>query len=174
MNIESSNRLHATRRACLAVAIAAPLFLSSPKLADAQEVVVVQAGPTRSEGGAYRGPNWALLSTGLAVFGGTYVASAIVAGTSSHAGDKSLYAPIVGPWIDLGTRCPSGCADDMGRKVLLGFDGVFQAVGAIAIVSSFLWPDHRAPSRRAHATTFHIAPTSYGPGAPGLTMVGKF
>jgi hypothetical protein len=168
MKLDLSHRRGSLR---LALALAAPLALLLPSVASAQTVVVVEGGG-RDE---YRGPNWFLLSSGLAVFSGTYIASAVVAGTSSHDGDKVLYAPLVGPWVDMATRCSAPCGDDTGNKVLLGFDGVFQAIGALTIVSSFFVHGNRPLGRRASATTtFHIAPASYGRGAPGLTMVGTF
>jgi hypothetical protein len=166
------------RRAHLAFALAAPFALLLPSVASAQQVVVVQGAtaPAQSEARVeYAGPNWGLLGSGLAVFSGTYIASIVVAGTSSHGGDKDLYIPFVGPWIDMANRCPTTCVGDTGNKVLLGFDGVFQGIAAIAIVSSFFVPERRSSlSRRASATTFHFAPASYGRGAPGLTMVGTF
>jgi hypothetical protein len=161
----------------LALAVALPLALSLPSVASAQEVVVVQQGGPRSEVDRYPGPNWAAFSSGLAVFGGTYIGSIVVAGTSSHAGDKDLYIPLVGPWIDMANRCsgPGSCNGDLGNKVLLGLDGVFQGIGAISIATSFFMRDRREGlGRRASVPTFQIAPASVGRGAPGLTMVGTF
>ena len=152
-----------------AVAVAAALGTLAPP-AHAQEVVVVNQGDSRGE---YRGPNWMLLSTGLVIFSGTYTASFAVAASSNHAGDSALYAPLVGPWFDIANRCPAGCNDDVGRKVLLGFDGVFQAVGLLSIASSFFLPSRRSRGL-ADAPTFRVLPASLGRGAPGLTAVGTF
>jgi hypothetical protein len=174
MNLELSHRPSSARgrRAHLALAFAVPLALLVPSVASAQTVVVVQQGPEAR--GDYAGPNWGVLGSGLAVFSGTYFASAVVAGTSAHAGDRDLYIPLVGPWIDMANRCP-GCSGDTGSKVLLAFDGVFQGLGALGIVSSFFVPARRSLGRRADLSpTFHFAPASYGRGAPGLAMVGTF
>src|SRR6185369_470889 len=151
MKLELSHRNNGARgrRAHIALALAAPLALLLPSVASAQQVVVVQgpAAPARSEHVEYAGPNWGLLGPGLAVFSVTYFSSVLVAATSTHEGDKNLYIPLVGPWLDMATRCPTACDGDTGRKVLLGFDGVFQGIGAIAIVTSFFVPDRR--SRRS-------------------------
>jgi hypothetical protein len=157
----------------LAVVIAAASTLASPAVARAQEVVVVnQGGESETR---YR-PNWMLLSSGLIVFGGTYTASIIVAGTSDHPGDKRLYAPLVGPWLDIAERCPIVCNNETNRKVLLGFDGAFQGIGTLAIVGSFLFPSRRGRrfAEDTTAPTFRILPASLGRGAPGLTAVGTF
>jgi hypothetical protein len=157
----------------LAAAATAGLLAFTP-VANAQQVVVVNQGG--DSGGGYRGPDWAVLGSGLLVFGGTYTASLVVAATSTHAGDKGLYAPIVGPWLDIANRCPVTCSGEVGNKVLLGFDGVFQAIGVLSIASSFFW----APSRRGRmaqredAPSFHLLPASLGRGAPGMMAVGTF
>jgi hypothetical protein len=153
----------------LAATVAAIGSLVLPSVAHAQQVVVVDEGE-------YRGPNWGLLSSGIVVFGGTYMASIVVAGTSDHAGDKALYAPLVGPWLDLVNRCPGGCNNDLGNKVLLGLDGVFQGIGALSIVSSFFMPrtHARGVARSETAPSFSVLPASLGRGAPGLLAVGTF
>ena len=106
----------------------------------AQTTVVQPApAPVAREGGSeWAGPNRHLLVSGIVVFGASYGAAAVVAGASEHRGDDNLYAPLVGPWIDLADRghCGPGC-DDTGNRVLLVFDGVLQAVGAISIISAF-------------------------------------
>jgi hypothetical protein len=173
MKFDISSRLVGGWRALVAVA-AASGTLALPSLAHAQEVVVVNQGEGPRE---YRGPNWALLSSGLLIFGGTYTASFVVASTSSHAGDTALYAPLVGPWLDIANSCPGLCNNEVGRKVLLGFDGVFQGIGALTIVSSFLVPSRRGRGYAALGAgplTFRVLPASLGRGSPGLTAVGTF
>jgi hypothetical protein len=155
--------------AALAALAAASVFVL-PSVAHAQQVVVVDEGESR-------GPSWGLISSGLVVFAGTYTASFAVAATSSHAGDKALYVPIVGPWLDIANRCPGACNGDVGDKVLLGFDGVFQAIGALSVVSGFLMPRrhvHNVMAGGASDLSLHVVPASYGRGTPGLAMVGTF
>ena len=105
-----------------------------------------------------------------------YNASLVVAGTSAHAGDMGLYAPIVGPWLDIANRCPGTCNGEVGNKVLLGFDGVFQALGVLSVASSFFWTPSRQGrvAQREDAPSFHVLPASVGRGAPGLMAVGTF
>lgn len=161
-----------TRGSRQLLALLAVAALSVSSAASAQQTVVVQAtAPARSDsGGGYAGPNWWLMSSGLTVFGLSYMASVIVAGTSSRDSDKSLYVPLAGPWMAM-ANC---CEGDRGRSTLLAFDGIFQGVGAIAIVSSFFMPTGRPTTQAAKALTIRVAPTSYGVGAPGLTVVGAF
>jgi hypothetical protein len=178
MNLD--NRAHTTARrsdafrpVAFAIALAAAAVAARPAVAHAQEVVVVNQG--REGGSTYRGPNWMLLSSGLIVFGGTYTASIVVASTSGHAGDQGLYAPLVGPWLDIANRCPIRCDDETGRKVLLGFDGVFQAIGALSIVGSFVFPyGGRGGVAQNDGPSFRVLPASLGRGAPGLVALGTF
>ena len=169
-HVHSSGRV--VRRSALALGLAFSAVAVVPSLALAQQTVVVQSGGEgRSD---YRGPNWELLGSGLAVFGGTYVASVVVAGTSSRYGDKDLYAPLVGPWMDLGRHCYTGCDGEPGRSVLLALDGVFQGVGVLAVISSLLVPRRSAVSARTTTTALHLVPASLGRGAPGLMLAGAF
>jgi len=157
------------RLATLALTLAVTGSLLLPAVAQAEEVVVVESG--------YRGPDSRVLGSGVFVFGGTYLASAVVAGTSSHPGDQYLWAPIVGPWLDIANRCSGTgpCDSDTGRKILLGFDGVFQGLGLLSMASAFLVPSRRSRdlARREPATELHVLPASYGR-TPGLAVVGTF
>jgi len=75
--------------------------------------------------------NRRMLGTGLVLFGGTYTASAIVAGESANPHDNpNLYYPIAGPWMDMAQRGVGA-----GDKVLLAFDGLTQGIGALAVLS---------------------------------------
>jgi hypothetical protein len=171
----SARRLGSLGRAALAGAVCAAGLVAAPTRAHAQEVVVVEPrGEVRS---TYYGPNWGLLTSGLILFGGTYTASFVVAATSGHAGDQALYAPVVGPWLDIANRCPNGCNDDAGRKVLLGFDGVVQGIGVLAVITSFFVPNghERGVARIGRTATLRILPGSFGgAGSPGLRAVGTF
>jgi hypothetical protein len=125
----------------------------------------------------YVGPNRALLWGGVVTLGVPYTASVIVAAESSRSGDKSLYIPIAGPWVDLVQRsgCPvalTTCNSETLNKVLLVGDGIFQAVGTIAILSSFFVRHHRARGT-ASAPELHLAPMSIRAGS-GLAVLGTF
>jgi hypothetical protein len=61
--------------------------------------------------------------------------------------------------------------------VLLGFDGVFQGLGVLTVVSALLFPRmRRERSARLDpmAPTFRILPTSVARAAPGLVALGTF
>ena len=157
----------------------------------AQPVVVVQPQTQRAvtteQPSGYAGPNRSLLATGLVAFGGTYLASVIVAGTSNHQGDSHLYVPVVGPWLDVGDRgsCTStfssNCDPETLNKVLLVGDGVLQGVGVIAIVLSLIVPEERSTvttTTTAKAEppkpTLRVLPGSVARGAPGMVLVGSW
>ncbi|MEO6419097.1 MAG: hypothetical protein ABIP39_06805 [Polyangiaceae bacterium] len=120
-------------------------------------------------------PNRPLLYTGMVLFAGSYGSSLIVAATSERDGDKRLYWPLVGPWLDLGNRqCDiRPCGNDSAEKALLIADGITQAAGAFLMVSSiFVAENRRGPIRQTHA--FQLAPAKLGRGAFGLSAVGSF
>jgi hypothetical protein len=160
----------------LAAVAAAAALIMSPSVAHAQQTTVIN---NEGEASGYAGPNWMVLSSGLLIFGGTYTASLVVAGTSDHAGDKLLYAPIIGPWLDMTNRCPSNgnCSSSQTAAVAgLAVDGVFQGLGALTIATAFLLPGRhrRGMAQSASGMTFSVLPASYGRGIPGLTAVGTF
>ena len=126
-------------------------------------------------------PNPYLLTTGFILFGGSYIPSLIVAAESSNPSDQHLYVPLAGPWIDLANRggCPvssNSCNTETTNKVLLGVDGVFQAIGTLEVIWGFLRPVHEDVTV-VHATRYtpeiHFEPTKLA-GGYGLTAFGKF
>jgi hypothetical protein len=170
----------------LACTAAASLAASTIARAD---TTVVQPAPVRYQPVAeaphgYTGPNRALLVTGLATFGLSYIPAVTVAATSSLDADHHLYVPIAGPWLDLANRPPcearyTSCDTENVNKVLIGVDGVFQAIGVIAIFTSFLAPEHErtvvtASERPRTPTKVYVTPAHLGPGGYGLAAVGSF
>jgi len=93
------------------------------------------------------GPNRAMLHSGIWTLGLSYVPAVVVAAESGRHGDKNLYIPVAGPWMDLSARgsCPPNttCSNETTNKVLLAVDGVFQGIGALDIVGAFLFPETR-------------------------------
>ncbi len=87
-------------------------------------------------------PNWPLLITGAAVFGASYGASAIVAGTSDRASNNKLFLPGVGPWLALHDMdCDLvGCKSEGLYKGLLIADGAVQALGVVGIILGVVVP----------------------------------
>ncbi|WP_437608467.1 hypothetical protein WMF20_47465 [Sorangium sp. So ce834] len=92
-------------------------------------------------------PNRGLIWSGVAVLGTTYGISTVVATFSDKPADRALWVPIAGPWIDLGSRGKCGgdraCNTEATNKVLLVADGLGQAIGALQILSGFIFPAKR-------------------------------
>jgi hypothetical protein len=128
-------------------------------------------------------PNRAMLSSGAFALGVPYVSSVIVAAESDHPGDHNLYVPVAGPWMDLADRhCPTAgpCNHEGLYKGLLIGDGILQGIGALEIVSAFLFPEtvttreatRRAPSGATTATV-KFTPT-FTSGSLGVAALGAF
>jgi len=119
-----------------------------------------------------------VFTTGLVTFGLAYGASVIVAAGSNHKGDNRLYVPILGPWLDLGSRgtCPvdqQSCDSETTNKVLLVGDGIIQAAGALTMFSGLLFPEHRVLATK-NFTVAQIVPVNFGSGRNGLAALGTF
>ena len=144
------------------------------------DTTIVQVPAERAP--AYAGPpNVPLLTTGLVTFGLSYVPAIVVAGESTQSADHSLYVPIAGPWIDIASRPRCGtlggpdCTTETTDKVLIGVDGVFQAIGAVETVFGLLTPEHAVVTTVAKhdRPTLKVAPTRVGSGY-GLGAVGSW
>ncbi len=130
-------------------------------------------------------PNRPLLHSGIWVLGLSYVPAVIVAAESHREGDKRLYIPVAGPWMDLASRsnCPTNvtCSNETTNKVFIVIDGVFQGLGAFNIVGAFVFPETRTVtvgSSKRSATSVsslsvHLRPIKIG-GNYGLAAAGTF
>ena len=115
-----------------------------------------------------------LFVSGALVFAGTYTASVAVAVTTDHTGGNQLYVPVVGPWIALDEwgNCAAAnpsCGQSAADKVLLVADGVFQAVGLVAMIDSLLAPAHYRVNARTADHGIHVSPSRNG-----MTVFGHF
>lgn len=130
------------------------------------------------------GPNRALIRTGVLVLGVSYVPAFLVASTNPRPDDDYLYFPVAGPWLDLANRQPcSSCENESLNKALLVTDGIFQGIGALEIVGSFLFMETRVAAtsiRNPKSVAFtgnripvSITPT-YVPGGYGVMAAGEF
>ncbi len=157
---------------------------SSMRSAKADEVVMQRSAVVKDQT-ATTGPNRALLSSGIWILGLSYVPAIVVAAESSRVGDKSLYIPVVGPWMDLATRsncAPNVTCSDTSNKVLIVVDGVFQGIGALDIVGAFIFPETRTVTvsasepreTRGSSLTLRVLPAQLGARGYGLTAVGTF
>jgi hypothetical protein len=154
----------------VSVLCACAALLSAGGVAFAQSDTVTEKG----------GPSRAMLVSGLATFGISYGAAALVAASSDLNADHRLFVPIAGPWMALSDRggcgagTPRSCNAATTNQVLIIADGVFQALGALLVVESFLNPE-TITTRRASAEPpqIHLAPT-FGANGYGLSAFGSF
>ena len=120
-----------------------------------------------------------VVTSSVVTFGVVYGASVIVASTSGHVGDKRLYVPLLGPWLDLADRGSCGglgnpsCDRETGYKILLIGDGIIQAASAIAILTGILRPTRVIASRNT-TLTLQLTPVTVAGGNPGLGAFGRF
>jgi hypothetical protein len=161
--------------------LAAGVTLAGPTSAQAQETVVVESSPPAAAVESSEVlPNRSLLRSGVFTLGASYVPALVVAIESDHPADDHLYAPVVGPWLDLSNRgdCDGDCDGETVNKVLLVTDGVFQGIGALQILGSFIFPESRAAativgSDGKPAVSFRVMPTKIARGS-GLVAFGEF
>ena len=175
-------------QAAPAPAVVAPAAAPSPVVVEpaqaappSQVVVDDRHGEVEADSAHHWRPNRALLMTGLVLAGVPYIASATVAATSSHTGDADLWVPVIGPWLDVGNRggCPANnasCGAEIGNKVLLVGDGIFQSVGVLEIAGAFIFPEtvRIATVQTGKGSWFTVAPARLGAGAYGMSAVGQF
>jgi hypothetical protein len=115
-------------------------------------------------------PNRAYLYTGGAMFIGSYATTAAVNATENV--DRTLFIPIVGPWLHLADRPDD--ASTTGTVLIVG-SGVVQGVGALLTAASFFIPE-RVPAATIQAgnVKMNLTPAAYGRGTAGLAAVGTF
>jgi hypothetical protein len=166
--MRTNNSIRRFAASALAVAV-----LGIGATASAQQSVVV-AGDDDNDGGS-RGPNAFLFNSGLITTGLSYTPALIVAVNSDRSEDKYLYAPFVGPWLDLGARDGEG---DKVDRTLLVVDGVFQTIGAIQLIASFMFMDGDDDVASADESTIvsetAVAPARLAEDGYGFVAVGRF
>jgi hypothetical protein len=177
MKGESMNAIYA---GCLSLAGALVVNLAAPNAAHADQVIVESSAPPAAVESGGTLPNRDLLRSGVFTLGASYVPALVVAIESDRSADEHLYAPIVGPWLDLAHRdddCDGACDKETANKVLLVADGVFQGIGALQLVGAFIFPETRAVTIAngdgTPAVSFTVVPTRLATGN-GLVAVGNF
>lgn len=86
-------------------------------------------------------PHRPLLITGSAIFLGSY-ATTVIATAANDGPDKSLYIPVVGPWLHLADR--NGTEGRTEQTLLVGASGVVQGLGVGLMVASLFIPEKRS------------------------------
>ena len=151
-------------------------------LAAGATLTLPAAAQQRTDTVEYAGPNRSLLKGGAWTLGLSYVPALIVGIESDLPEDRYLLVPVAGPWVDLAKRdCPT-CAHETLNKVLLATDGIFQGIGSLQIIGSFLFYERtetttvsrRKPGEPKSDFSLRLSPKRYGSGGYGLTAFGTF
>jgi hypothetical protein len=138
-------------------------------------------------------PRKGLVVAGPIIFGVPYFLSLSVAASSRFEPDHWLYAPLVGPFLDLANRkedCTASpgqfgtnyyCDDDSTTRFFLMFDGLMQVSGMAMLVLGLALPQQLlvrddAPFTGSKAKTFawSIAPQKFGRSGYGVGMAAIF
>lgn len=163
----------------------AAISLLGATAAQAQEsTVTVNEPPTRERVETRTAYGVPLTVAGGGLLVASYVPSMIVAAESPNDSDKMLWAPVVGPWLDLADRggCPVGrsCDTENGYKALLIADGIVQDVGTVMLISGLISAgvESSRPTTAKHEPqkpSFKLTTMQFGRGASmGAGIVGTF
>ena len=162
--------------------LALGIVVTAPTLASAQDGTSSEPAsesiPPPTGEGTSTGVDGYLFTTGFLMFGVPYSISVMEAQGSYDTGHHgNLYAPVVGPWIDLANRpsCTAAintCDHATRTDALLIADGLFQAGGVLVMIDA-LFLGHRAPAI-ADDTKLHLTPTTYAGTGGGLNVFARF
>ncbi|HUH04827.1 MAG TPA: hypothetical protein VML75_22675 [Kofleriaceae bacterium] len=160
----------------LIAAVLGVVLLALPAQALAQQQTVII--PPDDDSSRVSSTNTTPILTGALTFGLSYGAAVMVAATTDSSANDRLYVPLIGPWLAIADRpeCPvdeQSCDSETTKKVLLGVDGVFQAVGAITLVYGLLTP--RSYTRTTVAgQQVEVVPVAMQGGGNGFGLTGSF
>lgn len=135
-----------------------------------------------------------LVVAGPIVFGVPYFLSLSTAASSGYQPDRWLYAPVVGPFVDLANRKEDctispgfnggnnyNCGDDSVARFFLMFDGLMQVSGVAMLIFGLALPQQvlvrdDAPFVGSKSKTFawSIAPQTFGRSGYGVGMAAIF
>lgn len=155
-----------TRALSSTVLTAAAVCVAAPAHADQTVVVGDDSGPS--------GPNPLLFTSGLVTTAIGYTPAVLVAMNSSRPEDDYLYAPVVGPWLDLAAR--DDIEDDGLNRSLLVVDGIVQAVGVLQLAASFMFigSDDDVAGSDTGQVQASFVPTRMPNNGYGVLAVGTF
>jgi hypothetical protein len=175
------------RSAAAGIALAATFVWATP----------ASAGATGDEGGTVRWPGrgasesaqsaddstgGTLLVSGLVTLTLSYIPAFVLATQSTLPIDQRLYAPVVGPWLDLANRPACGpttvlCNTEIAAQAMLVADGIVQAVGAIQVLVGLGSLANESSSNNVKVVDkvgVRVTPAQFGAGGYGLAAIGKF
>jgi hypothetical protein len=160
---------HVFRRVA-ASALAAALIGRAP-MASAQSKGAAAGTDRRAPGG----PNAFLFHSGLVMTGLGYTPALIAAIKSDRSEDEYLYAPFAGPFLDLTAREE----ENRAARRLLVLDAVFQTLGLLQLVASFVYIEGPSDIRAANSSSSAWSQTAVGPArlsedGYGLVALGRF
>jgi len=149
-----------------------------PGVALAQETAVPPASTTAEAPTPAPGPSLWLVG-GITTLAFSYAPAALVGATSGLAVDRTLFIPVLGPWIDLTQRpsCSGGACSDKAAKELLVIDGALQAASLAAVLFGLVSPPHESATAARSASlrpTIRVSPAPIGSAGHGMVAVGTF
>jgi hypothetical protein len=159
---------------CLTIASAVSLHLAAPGTASADEAVIASPIPAVDRGTVAH----SRLLRSLFTLEASYV-PAVVATESEAQADEALYLRFAGPWLDLADReeCEHDCGGESANQAPVVTTGVFQGLGALQIVGSFISPETRtvtvSGADDSPKLSLRVTPEGVGRGR-GLVAVGQF
>jgi hypothetical protein len=116
-----------------------------------------------------------LVIGGAVTFGTTYLLTAFTAAILVEGGSNNgsiygpLFAPVLGPFITIGTAHASGS----GTFVLV-LDGLAQTGGLAMLIAGLVAPKTALVRNDVAKTTITPVPMTFGPSSSGLGLVGTF
>ena len=117
-------------------------------------------------------PNRPLLFTGGALFLGAYTTTAVLTATNTENGngDRTMYLPVVGPWLHL-----KDIKESTTDTLLIGGSGLLQGVGVGMMIASLFIPE-KIPAAviEAHGVKMTMTATADGRGSGAVGAVGTF
>jgi hypothetical protein len=161
------------------IALVVAATVTVPGIAVAQDATVPAAPATVEQASPpASGPSLWVVG-GITTFAFSYVPAAVVAATSERTVDRTLFVPVLGPWIDLTQRpaCPSGVCPELAPKGLLILDGALQTASMLAVVFGVVSASPASapvtPSTSL-GPTIRLSPAPVGASGHGMVALGTF
>ena len=138
-----------SRKSSLVVAAAAAALVGGwSATSQAQTYGPSLAQPTAERPVEEVRPNRPLLTTGALTIAASYIPAVAIAATSDHKGDKYLYVPVAGPWLNLANRrCGPGetarCGSTPLETAALVGTGLAHIAGVAQVVGAYVLPERR-------------------------------